>query len=181
MRKSVLLPFVFLLSAAPAAANSAAGQPCHIPVTIATSDQIRQQVVMMIERSETFRQQCQRLDIPHLSVQIRTDPQISERPYRARTIITRSTTGTIAWVSLAAFGDPTEWLAHEFEHIIEQLDGVDVPQLAGLSRRDAWCTGENMFETARAIQAGRRVLREVRAGGRALARALKLASGSTAD
>jgi hypothetical protein len=150
MCKNVLLPLVFLFAAATARANAAAGHACHIPVSIGTSSQIRQQIERMIARSATFRQQCQRLDIPRLSVQIRTDLQLGEQPtYHARTTIARSATGVVAWVSLAAFDDPAEWLGHEFEHIIEQLEGVDVPQLATTSRHDAWCTGDSMFETAR--------------------------------
>jgi hypothetical protein len=174
MRKFVLLPLVFFLAATAAAAPGETAAFCNLPASIVTSGPIRRQIAVMMQRSATFRQQCQRLDVARLSVQIQTDATITDRPFRARTRITRSSTGTIAWVRLAAFGDPTEWLAHEFEHIIEQLDGVDLPQLAALSRRDAWCTGENMFETARAQQIGRLVVQEVRAGGRALARALKL-------
>ena len=132
----------------------------------------------MIRRSPTFRQQCQRLDVPRLSVQIRVDTQIMDRLYRARTTITRSSTGTVAWVSLAAYGDNTEWLAHEFEHIIEQLDGVNLPQLAFISRRDAWCIGDNMYESDRALRTGKLVVKEVRASGRLMARALKSLDGN---
>jgi|SRR5579862_5881893 len=173
MRKIVLLPLIFFLAAG-AAAQADEDVSCKLPASIGASPPIRAQILMMIERSATFRQQCQRLDIPRLSIQIKTDSEIYERAYKARTTIARSSTGTVAWVRLAAFGDPTEWLAHEFEHIIEQIDGVDLPHLAELNRRDAWYTGENMFETARALQTGRLVLREVRSAGRTLARVLKL-------
>lgn len=67
----------------------------------------------------------------------------------------------VAWVTIAAFGDPTEWLAHEFEHLIEQLDGVEVRDLAA-RRQGAWPSGDQMFETERAIRVGRQVAEEVR-------------------
>ena len=67
----------------------------------------------------------------------------------------------VAAVDIAAYGDPAEWVAHEFEHLIEQLDGVD---LHDLERRGqgAWKSGNQMFETERAVSVGRRVLREMR-------------------
>ena len=67
----------------------------------------------------------------------------------------------VAAIDIAAYGDPTEWVAHEFEHLIEQLDGVD---LHALERRGqgAWKSGNQMFETERAVSVGRRVWREMR-------------------
>ena len=87
---------------------------------------------------------------------------ITGRTYRAVTRICRQPSGAIvADVDIAAYGDPAEWVAHEFEHLIEQLDGVD---LHDLERRGqgAWKSGNQMFETERAINVGRRVSREMR-------------------
>ena len=55
--------------------------------------------------------------------------------------------------------DLTELLAHEFEHLIEQLDGVDLKALArdGEARRLA----DGAFETDRAMAAGQQVAGEV--------------------
>jgi hypothetical protein len=67
----------------------------------------------------------------------------------------------VAAIDIAADGDPAPWVAHEFEHVIEQLDGVN---LRDLERRGqgAWKSGGRMFETQRAITVGRRVWREMR-------------------
>ena len=52
-------------------------------------------------------------------------------------------------------------IAHEFEHIVEQLDGLDLPRLARLAPGTVWATGDQTFETQRAIAMGRLVAREV--------------------
>jgi len=51
-----------------------------------------------------------------------------------------------------------ELIAHEIEHIVEQLDGVDLEAQAGNGA--VWSSGHRTFETRRAIEVGRRVARE---------------------
>ena len=100
-----------------------------------------------------------------LYVRVRLDARITGRTYRAVTSICRQPSGAIvAAIDIAAYGDPAEWVAHEFEHLIEQLDGVD---LHDLERRGqgAWKSGHQMFETERAVSVGRRVSREMREPG----------------
>jgi len=174
MSKIVFPLFALLLAAPPVQAGSDERYVRVLPANIDAQEDLRRQMGVMLQRSLTFRQQCQRLDIPHLRVQIRTDAQLVDRPYRARSTIRRSAAGGLtAWVAITAFGDPTQWIAHELEHIIEQLDGVRVPQLALLNARDAWRSGDNMFETERAILIGRLVLDQVQGAGRAVAHARK--------
>ena len=64
-----------------------------------------------------------------------------------------------AEIEIRSVPDLTELLAHEFEHLIEQLDGVDLPALArqGEARR----LSDGAFETDRAIAAGHQVAGEV--------------------
>ena len=79
-------------------------------------------------------------------------------------MIHRLRTGELlAFVAIEPTGSPVEWLAHEFEHVLEQVEGHHLPSLA---RRTAaiWRSGNGeMFETDRAIRAGRRVVEETRA------------------
>jgi hypothetical protein len=135
----------------------------RLPASIQVSDELRPRLIAMLEKSETFRSQCRRIgESPQLYVRVKLDLRLSGRTYRAVTKICRHASGTIvAAIDIAAYGDPTEWIAHEFEHLIEQLDGID---LRGLERRGqgAWRSGNQMFETERAIQVGRRVFREMR-------------------
>jgi hypothetical protein len=174
MSRIVHLLFALLLAASPVHAGSDDTCGHLLPASIDAPDDLRRTMTGMLQQSATFRQQCQRLDVPGLRVQIRPDVQLFDRPYRARSIIRRSQSGALtACVALAAFGNPTEWLAHEFEHIIEQLDGVRIPQLAMASSHDAWRSGDNMFETDRALRVGRLVLHEVQHAHRLLAHAAK--------
>ena len=73
--------------------------------------------------------------------------------------------GMEADVQLGPSADPVKLIAHEFEHILEQLDGVD---LASMATRVAtgvhMVPGSGHFETERAIAAGRQVASEVRRG-----------------
>jgi hypothetical protein len=65
------------------------------------------------------------------------------------------------WIPLGI--EAVELLAHELEHIIEQLDDVDLPALqkhAGSGVRTGSTPGQ--FETVRAITVGRLVAKEMR-------------------
>jgi hypothetical protein len=54
-------------------------------------------------------------------------------------------------------------LAHELEHVLEQIDGVDLAGEERRGNRRVWRTAGRAFETARAIDAADRVLREASA------------------
>ena len=135
----------------------------RLPDRISVTDDLCSRLQVMLEKSATFRSQVRRIAAaPQLYVRVKLDLRISGRTYRAVTKICRRPSGAIvAAIDIAAFGDPAEWLAHEFEHLIEQLDGVN---LRDLERRGqgAWKSGNQMFETERAVRTGRLVLREVR-------------------
>jgi hypothetical protein len=62
----------------------------------------------------------------------------------------------------AGDGSAAEYLAHELEHVLEQLDGVDL-ELAVSKRVNGATFAERAgtFETARAVAIGRLVAREV--------------------
>lgn len=66
-------------------------------------------------------------------------------------------------MAIGSLDDQVELIAHEIEHVIEQLDGVDLRVRAtlpasGVRSRDH---GDE-FETTRAIRVGRMVAAEVR-------------------
>jgi hypothetical protein len=120
----------------------------------------------LLEKSATFRSQCDRIGRePRVYVRAELDARLEGTSFRARSVIRRSVDGAVvAFVYVAPFGDRMEWLAHELEHVIEQLEGV---KLAALEARHqgAWRTADSTFETVRAIRAGHAVVDEM--GGRA--------------
>jgi hypothetical protein len=182
MSKFVRYLFVILLAAPDASAATVCVH--QLPSSIDTTSDLRRHMEGMLQRSITFRQQCQKLARADLHVRIRSDATLADRPYRAFSVIQRLPSGFTACVAITPFGDPTPWIAHEIEHIIEQIEGVRVPALAeDGGGRLAWRWAGNMYETRRAIQAGRIVQREVRDAARALAGAgtAVKASGSGDD
>src|SRR3978361_363096 len=86
---------LFLFVASPVLAGPEPRCGYAIPTSIEVSDDLRRRMSMMLQSSATFRQQCQRLDVPGLHVQIRPDVQLFDRSYRARSIIRRSEDGEL--------------------------------------------------------------------------------------
>jgi hypothetical protein len=135
----------------------------RLPATIALAESLRVAVQAMLQRSATFRYQCRRLaDAPQLYVRVRVDVLIAFCTCRARSEIQRSGAGAlVAVVGISPSGSPIEWIAHEFEHLLEQLDGLRLADLAAKTN-GVWRTSGEMFETERAIRAGHAVLDDMR-------------------
>ena len=55
-----------------------------------------------------------------------------------------------------------EHIAHELEHVLEAVDGTDLPRLARQRVDGVMNLGRHHYETARAQSVGRMVAREVR-------------------
>ena len=122
-------------------------------------------VVDVCRRSPTFRRQMARLaDADGLTVTVHRLmlPPPSTALWRAQTLITR-VGGLVRSADVQVpSGDArmmAELLAHEFEHILEQLDGVDLKRWVGRSgvRRVGADREGSPIETERAQQVGRLV------------------------
>ena len=59
-------------------------------------------------------------------------------------------------------GDFTELLAHELEHVIEQLDGIDLAAKAAVANSGVRSCTDGTFETSRAVRIGTVVALEAR-------------------
>ncbi len=155
---------ILALSSAPlfAARNLVA---LESPRTVRADPQLARAIDGMVERSATFRAQCARLDTADkLVVLLRLNPALPQGVFRARTTLHRYTSGLlVAIVEVAPGADQAGWIAHEFEHILEQIDGEDLPVLARRQARGVWRSVDGMIETTRATDTGRRVLGELRA------------------
>jgi hypothetical protein len=123
---------------------------------------LQQEFIDLLQRSATFRRQCARIaatKVLRVTLHIGT---VSNPLARAQTIINRYDAGGIrAEVTLRFAEDYLELLAHEFEHIIEQIDGVSLSDEALQGR--AWRTPSGAFETRRAFDAGMRAREEYEA------------------
>jgi hypothetical protein len=158
---TAVLSLALLLLAAPqarAGEEICAGKvPSNIDAGILGS-----QILEILSRSETFRRQCQRIAAVRV---LRIRLAITARPhaeYRALTILVRYDAGFLrADVTLVFAENYVELLAHEFEHVLEQIDGVRLSDDA--ARGHAQLLQDGVYETRRATVAGLQVLREYEA------------------
>jgi hypothetical protein len=139
-------------------------QSASATTSIQFAPELRSEVDRMLQRSATFREQYRRIaEAGPLMVGVHLDVRLCQTSYRARTTFRRYQSGLIvADVTIAPGSQPGEWIAHEFEHILELLDGRNLPQLASNSANDVWYSGRDVIETDRAIRAGHTVRDEMR-------------------
>jgi hypothetical protein len=108
--------------------------------------------------SPTFRRQCERVGAQRgLIVTVSADMPRPGASTRATTTMTRRGRKVFAETILQSSYDRVELIAHEIEHVIEQLDGVKLRTTASEGSRNA----PGVYESCRAVEAGRRVAREV--------------------
>ena len=151
---AVLLVLVFGVPSASRAQQEICGAaiPANIDAGLLVHD-----MIALLRRSDTFRAQCDRLaQSSHVRVKIDIALALDGR---AQTAIHRFASGAITADVELLFGENyRELLAHEFEHILEQIDGVDLRREAAEGR--AWLLSGGAFETRRALAAGVQVWRE---------------------
>jgi hypothetical protein len=126
----------------------------------------REVIETMLERSPTFRRQSVRIaNAPNVRVRLTNlYPSVSAGS-RARTNIVRTAFGGLqATVEIARVEDLPELIAHEVEHIIAQLDGIDLRAQSLLPGTGVRACDDGSFETIRAIRIGVLVAREIRTG-----------------
>jgi len=149
------------------AAFSCEGPEARWPDNVFFFDDLDHPATRTLRQSETVRRQCREFaaSAARIYIRVRLDVRLMERPFRARSVVHKTTDGRmLAMVYLAGRGHPAEWIAHEFEHLLEQLEGVCLDTLSRQTGA-AWRSADRMFESSRAIQAGRRALREMSGPG----------------
>jgi len=168
---AILIAAVTLTAAAPRPDPPGAGMSpparCEASAqSLRVAPMLRPVVVDMCRRSPTFRRQVIRLARQAgLEVQLQSGQFSTFGRIRARSAITRvdgQLRTAIVEVPAASSVQQAELVAHEFEHILEQLDGVDLAAWAGRSGvyRLGASDGDGPFETERARQIGRVVAGE---------------------
>jgi len=147
--------------------NTQETEDCQIlvlPANVGLPKGFEQVVTNLYRQSPTFRAQCDKIAAaPNLSVSVRIDP-IMNSSCRAFTVFRRRPTSLVADVHLP----PTrallaELIGHEFEHIVEQIEGVDLSALADIRGSGVHRVDKGLFETDRAQKTGQAVANEARA------------------
>ena len=140
----------------------------EVPDNIAAPPMILQMLETMIAHSASFQRQCVRIAAERtLTVHVRYVPGRLAGGVRAVTRISRLPGGRlVAHVVLHPFDNYVEMIAHEFEHIIEQIDAVDLAEKARRGHVGVHANEGSVFETRRAWLTGRAVAGELRRMGR---------------
>lgn len=160
---SLVTCIVVSCAAGPALADDRSSnlEDAGLPPNLSAAAVFKPYLERMVRMSPTFRSQCKRLGAaPSVRVRLRLeDPQ--RRPsFRARTVLERDQGVVVAaHIFLYPSPDAVELIAHEIEHVLEQLDGVDLAAHVGSG--NVWKREDGAFETRRATEAGLRVPREV--------------------
>lgn len=136
------------------------------PANVTIPSYHRATIARMWQASPTFRRQCVRIGQAAriLSVDLRDDAQWGPSGLRAHTIITRGADAPSqarVLLNVTYRRAVVELIAHEFEHILEWLDGVDYA--SGARTGQVRPTAADAVETRRAIALGLQVAREVEA------------------
>jgi hypothetical protein len=168
---SIIRRFGFVLSVVALSATSALSAPrpeiraqaLWASNTIQIVPELQPDIEAMLQRSPTFRAQYRRIaETGSVIVGVQVDARLCGTSFRARTTLRRYSSGLIVVaVSIGPGARPAEWIAHEFEHIIEQIDGRHLTHLARNHAHDVWFSGSDVIETDRAIRAGRTVRDEL--------------------
>ena len=133
----------------------------HLPENIDVPNFLVETVDQVYAQSDTFRAQCDRLgQAQNLRVKLQLDLQIPS-VCRAFTTINRTRGVLCAEVHLPATAHFPELLAHEFEHILEQLEHVNLRALAQVRGSGVREVQFDLFETDRAERTGKIVAMEV--------------------
>jgi hypothetical protein len=151
-----------------APADHRTGAPPVQPSNLVVPPEYRQVIEAMLLKSPTFRRQCQRIaNTPRMVVSMTFDTRLRRPEVLAITRMLRTDAGFLR--ALVQINQPvrqTELIAHELEHVIEYLDGIDLASKAeqpssGVHR--IVVEGRRiLFETSRAIEVGLKVAREIR-------------------
>jgi hypothetical protein len=147
------------------ASRSADAAPAGPAPNLTVSSLFASVVDEMLRRSPTFRRQCQRLAAATgSSVTIQAATSMREG-MAAWTTITRDAGERLqASVFVPLSARTAELIAHELEHVIEQLDGIplgDMSRIRDSGVRQCDCASEATYETVRAIRIGRQVADEM--------------------
>jgi|KBSSwiStaDraftv2_1062776.scaffolds.fasta_scaffold616900_2 hypothetical protein len=156
---------IISFSVATRATEDPASCPRTLPDNIELPRDLERILARVYRGSATFRAQCDRIGAAGgtLSVNVRLDTGIPSS-YQAFTMIGRRGHALRADVHLppAAIAI-AELVGHEFEHILEQLDGLNLRMLSNVRGSGVRESSFDVYETTRAQRVGRIVAAELSA------------------
>jgi hypothetical protein len=130
------------------------GWPCQLVLDAA----LKPFAMQAWARSATFRKQCGILAAANAVVVVRS--ATARETMRAFARITMYRGGVYADVRVRPGANALELIAHEIEHVVERIEGVNLLLESRLNGTRVLLRA-GRFETLRAVEAGRRVAQEV--------------------
>jgi len=130
--------------------------PALPPNLIATRD-ARRLLEKVWRRSPTFRLQCARISQAQwlrIKLSFTARATIPQR-YRALAIVNKR--DGLVTIRIFTLSDYVELIGHEFEHVVEQIEGVDLNALVAERNGAARRHEDGGIETERALNAGRKI------------------------
>lgn len=144
---------------------SAVGMPPTLPCRVLAQPHLRALLDQLWAGSVTFRQQCRRLWGAG-AVVVLQGASAAETVWNAESRIGLLDSGRVmARVRVRLGRESVEVIAHELEHVLERLDGIQLA-LDAMRPGSGTTLAGGAFETRRATEAGRRVAKEVRQAAR---------------
>jgi hypothetical protein len=142
--------------------TAAAGTPA-LPTNLRVPADLRRQLEALLDASPTFRRQCDLIRrTPRVRITVGYDRRRSAL-IDAETVFERHEYGSVVVTTTIYLpGDIIELVAHELEHVCEQIEGVKLEELAQQNPDEVHQFG-GRYETRRAMMAGRRAVQEFRA------------------
>jgi len=156
----VVLPLDQTVTIATHTTDDALATPCNL----LAPPPLRPVIEHMWRQSPTFQAQCSRLrGTSSLLVEIRFGTASQLGAVEGRTDFRRSSPNGLRAdvyidINVRSLYRWIELIAHELEHVVEQLDDVE---LTSAARHGVYLTASGAFETARAVHIGQKVRREV--------------------
>jgi hypothetical protein len=140
--------------------------PDDLPRNLRVPENMRPMLKRMLQTSSTFRRQIAVLSAkPAVRVSVAYGGLRGDRNYHALSTVRKHEWGAMM-VETTVFvpTDLVEIIAHEMEHICEQVEGVDLRSLSRMKGEGVYDLNGH-YETARAIRAGQAVTREYHQDG----------------
>ena len=133
--------------------------PTTWPCRVGATTDLQPFVQRAWDGSATFRDQCRKLVAAGAVVSLGSSS--AREGWRAASHIGRSREGLmVALVRVRVGASSVELIAHELEHVLERIEGINYLMASRRGSSTRLLPG-GAFETKRAIDAGRRVAREV--------------------
>jgi hypothetical protein len=151
--------------------------PGELPRNLRVPENMRPMLMRMLQTSATFRRQIAVLTAkPAVRMTVTYGGMRGDRNYHALSTVRKHEWGAML-VDTTVFvpTDLVEIIAHELEHVCEQMEGVDLPTLS--RRRGVGVYNLNgHYETVRAIRAGQDASREFHDGPDSLQQSVRAAT-----